>query len=187
MTARQDFRPSRQAGVSLIEVLVAIVVLAFGLVSVALLQTSALQNNFVSNQYTLAAAVAQGLSESMRGNRDGVISDSYDFAAGAVPPAPDTDCAVDPCSAAQRAAWDIAATYSNLADVTRYANVPEGPTQQLPNGQLQVACADAAACDDRSPRVISVYWDADRVGATTYGCNPAEPTDLKCFRLVHVP
>ena len=170
----------------MIEILIALLIIAFGLVSIALLQTSAIQNVFVSSQYTLAASIGQGLSEAMRANRAGVIANNYNIAAGTSPGNPTTDCAADACSPADRAQWDLAGAYQALADATGLGNAPEGPEALLPGGQMRIQCADAP-CNNNSPRVINIFWDGDRTGATGLGCNANNAADLKCFRLVHIP
>jgi type IV pilus assembly protein PilV len=178
----------RQAGVSMIEVLIALLVVSFAFVSVAMLQTSAIQNNHTSNQYTVAATVAQGLSEAMRANSQAVVGNSYNLAPGTAPGNPSRNCAAEVCTPAERAQWDLAGTYRALVKNTNYGNAPTGPDGLLPGAVFGVACADAAAaCNELSPRVISVFWDGGRTGATGLNCMPADPADLNCFRLVHIP
>lgn len=176
-------RPRRACGgVSMIEVLIAIVVSAVGLLGLAALQGSALQNNHLSAQYTQAAMLAQSLSESMRANRMAVLAGDYDRNPADDPPDAATDCSTKVCTSSQLAAWDLARLLAQLGpgEYSLSASVP------LASGMLGVVCADAA-CSETSPRVITVYWDAARSGASLQDCDPASPESLQCFRLVHVP
>ena len=73
-------RPSssrRQAGATLIEVLVSVVVLAIGLLGAAGLQSSALRNNESSYERTQMTVLAQGMLDAMRNNLAGVDAASY--------------------------------------------------------------------------------------------------------------
>jgi type IV pilus assembly protein PilV len=62
-------RPRHQAGFSMIEVLIALVVLAFGLLGLALMQTLNLRYTQSAQQRTLAVNLASELLDTMRANR----------------------------------------------------------------------------------------------------------------------
>ena len=64
-----NLRRSRQEGFSMIEVLIAIVVLAIGLLGFALLQTTNLRYTQSANNRTLATNLAYSLLDQMRTNR----------------------------------------------------------------------------------------------------------------------
>lgn len=75
----------QQSGFSLIEVLVAIIVMAFGLLGFALLQTMSLRFAQGANQRTQATNLAYDLLDQMRANR--VVAGQYEdasFNAGSV-------------------------------------------------------------------------------------------------------
>jgi len=73
--------PSLQqaTGFSLIEVLVAILVSAIGLLGVAALQTSALKNNQSALQRSQATTLAYSMMDAMRANRSAAIIGQYDL------------------------------------------------------------------------------------------------------------
>jgi len=173
-----------EQGVTLIEVLVAIVLLAFGLIGIAAMQTAAISNNVLSGEYMQAATLAENMAERMRGNRDGVINGNYLTAAGAVGNPP-VNCYASTCTSANQAAWDLAVWYASVSGTTALGNVPAGPAANLPGAMVSVTCP--ATCDRDAVRMITVYWDGDRNGATGTGCNAGTATDLRCFRLPFVP
>jgi len=199
-------KPQGEAGVTLIEVLIAVFILAFGMLGIAGLQTSALTNNNMSNQYTLATAAAQDMIERMRGNRPGVQSQSYAMVAGTAPSASNVtaNCATTVCTSAQQAAWDIAYWYASLTgSSTGYSNIPTiNSFVKLPSAQASVTCVNPADSNPASPTVactttqpmlwvVKVYWDPNRSAVSTasdyYSCNPASMTALRCISVAAYP
>lgn len=178
---------SRQRGLSLIEVLIALVVIAIGLLGIAGLQTTAVQSNHLAHQYTLAARLAENLAENMRANRLGLLENAYDLPLGDAPAAPSVNCAAARCTPAQLARWQLADWYASVVEMeSAMANTQPHLRGALPRARVGVACTETP-CTDRSLRVITLMWDATRSGATGTGCNPASAADLQCFRLVVAP
>ena len=173
-------------GFSLVEVMVAVLVLAIGLLGIAGLQSAALANNLIAYQYTQAATLAQALIERMRANRQGVIDGSYLLDPGASPPVASLDCSSPGtrCSPRQQAHWDLALLSAQLSADADPSNLPAGPRATLPGSRLSVSCE--ADCSDDALRVITVYWDAARSGATGTRCS-ADPDQLRCLRLGYRP
>lgn len=75
-----------QAGASMIEVLVAVVILSVGLLGLAGLQSAGLTYNQSANARSHASMLAYGLLDSMRANRTVAEQGGYDFGLGASPP-----------------------------------------------------------------------------------------------------
>lgn len=177
---------SGQAGISLIEVLVALVVIAIGLLGVVGLQLTGVQGNYLSYQYLQASASAQSLSDLMQGNKAAVLDGDYLLAAGTVPATPATNCLETACSPRDQAIWDLAVAYRTISGHDFGAAIPDlGPVGVLSGAALSVLCS--GACGDDDARLITIYWDSDRGGADGYGCDPNNDEDLKCFRLPHNP
>lgn len=174
----------RQCGVSLIEVLIAVVILSIGMLGIAGLQTTGMQTSFTSYQYTQAVALAQGMLDRMRANRGQAQAGAYNRSTTDTPSVA-TNCATTSCSAAAQAVWDFGVFYKEVKGGT-VSNVPAGPSGILPGALVSIICADSP-CLPASPHVITVYWDANRTGATGTGCDAAASTDLRCYRLSFVP
>ena len=93
---RFPLRRRNAAGFSMIEVLIALVVLAFGLLGLALLQTMNLRYTKSANQRTQAVNLAGELFDMMRSNRSELSAYSMtkaNFASVTVPP--DAGCSND--------------------------------------------------------------------------------------------
>jgi type IV pilus assembly protein PilV len=71
-------KPSqKQLGVSLIEILVAILILSFGLLGVAGLMTTGMKNTQSSQYRTQASFLAYDIAERMRTNRQAALNGDY--------------------------------------------------------------------------------------------------------------
>lgn len=77
----QDFK--RQNGFSLIELLIAILILAVGLLGVAAMQTYSVKATSNSNLRGIALYLANNMADRIRANRQGFEDGDYDSMAGA--------------------------------------------------------------------------------------------------------
>ena len=89
-------RIKSQRGFTLIEVLIAIVVLAIGLLGLAGLQASSLKNNTSAYTRSQAQLLAYDMLDRLRANREGVINGSYDDLLSSTPS--DPNCITSGCS-----------------------------------------------------------------------------------------
>lgn len=96
---------SRSDGFSLVEVLVALLVLSIGLLGLAALQVTGIKFNHQSYQRTQATVLAYEIADRMRANPQGL--DSYIISPSATTPSYSADCAATVCTAAQLAAYDL--------------------------------------------------------------------------------
>lgn len=80
----------KQAGVSMLEVLVAILVLSLGLLGLGGLQATGLRNSYSAYLRAQAAQFAFDMTDRMRANRAAAISGQYDLAMNASAPAGST-------------------------------------------------------------------------------------------------
>lgn len=81
MTPKVYFIPARQIqrqrGVSLLEVLIAVLVLSVGLLGVAGLQTANIRNTQSAHQRTLAVLLASSMGERIRANAPAALNGSF--------------------------------------------------------------------------------------------------------------
>jgi len=75
---------SAQRGVTLIETLVALLVMSIGLLGVAGLQMTSLQNNRGAHMRSQASVLAYAIADRMRANRTVALASQYNVAFGAV-------------------------------------------------------------------------------------------------------
>ena len=157
-------RARRAFGFTLVEVLLALLVLALGVIGGAAMQLAALRTRHQSALLSSAALLASGMAERMRMNAAQLQQDDsanpylgvdYDAASGAHPAAPASLCfAPAACSSTQLASFDIYELQQQLRT-------------SLPGGRL-VICRDALA------------WNAGRQ-ALDWACSgaPGAPIVIK--------
>jgi len=85
-TLRRQSRPRRPDGVGLIEVMVAVVVLSFGMLGLAAMQALALRNSQSALQRSQAVVHAYAMFDAMRANRDAALVGRYDIPMTCAPP-----------------------------------------------------------------------------------------------------
>lgn len=122
-----------QTGASLLEVLIAMLIMSYGITGIALLMAATLQHSKTSLYQLVALQIATELAESMRANTDGFMADAYGKtdtysstrAAATVP-----NCATPArCTSSEIASIDKA----HLANRLRLS-LPGGDFQMLRNG-----------------------------------------------------
>jgi len=121
-TISDPSRPTRSTGFTLIEVLVALFVLAIGLLGLAMLQTTGLRFNTNSYSRTQATYVAYDIVERMRANFTGFTAGNYDtkttaaansaISAFASCKSSTCDCNTTVCDPATLAKYDLGQWYS---------------------------------------------------------------------------
>ena len=104
-------KQTRQTGFSLLEVLIALLVLAVGLLGLAALQNMGLRLNSQSYERTQATILIDDMIDRMRSNPAGVKAGNYNAlvpALTSVPPAATQNCEATVCSSASAvASYDV--------------------------------------------------------------------------------
>ena len=151
-------------GFTLIEVLIAIFVLAIGLLGVAGMQAFAVKNTQSANFRLVASMLATDITDRMRSNYEGVINGYYNKPLVADYNSPMAACATSAgCTPEQLAQNDLAEWAARVAAA-------------LPNG-VGVVCVDStpadgttsasAACNNvgSAVYVVKIWWLDDRSAA----------------------
>lgn len=157
---------SRQAGVGLIEVLVALVVVSFGVLGMAGLQLTGMKHSTNSFNRSKALMLTENMATRMRLNPQGVLDGDYnnfDSQANAAfcnaKPAPycqaSKGAVAQHCSVAELAVFD---KFSVACGDWGPGGANAGVHGMLPQGsRLQVLCDDAACAADTS-YTLTVSW-----------------------------
>lgn len=151
-------------GFTLIEVLVALIVLSIGLLGLAGLQTVSLRGNHSAYLRGQATLLAYDMADRMRANLSAVKSGNYNN-----PTLPSTipNCESSDCTPSSMAQYDISRWRTAIAGW-----LPSGAGVVCIDGDLDddddtpVATPDAPKCDNdgSAPYVIKVWWDDNRSG-----------------------
>jgi type IV pilus assembly protein PilV len=156
-----------QQGFSLLEVLIALVILAMGMLGIANMLLLAHKTN--SSSYTRQQAVqsAYDIIDRIRANRQAAISGNYNVnnlvssGTPTAPSAPSANCNTSTCSSTQMAAYD---TWFWLAS----------DVAQLPNGCGSVTTAVSGVS---TLVTVTVQWD-DSPAKRALGDSTSTPTQL---------
>lgn len=136
-----------QRGFTMVEALVALVVLAIGLLGIAALYLDSLRAGRTAIYRTQAVNLAADLADRIRANRQGVVAYTTGFDDAAATYTEDANCD-DPAVGCLPA--DLAGT-----DLARWKTALE---QQLPGGQGEVQVTAPNAAGDPGTYVITVRW-----------------------------
>jgi type IV pilus assembly protein PilV len=156
-----------QQGFTLLEVLIAMVVLSIGLLGLAGLQANSLKNNTSAYQRSQASIFAYEMLDRIRANHTGLVDGEYDDLMSGT--TSDPGCITTGCTVAQMAQYDAYLWKTQLADT-------------LPSGQGTVL-----GSGDGSVFTITVMWDDERSGVTGTDCSGDPTVDLTCFVLSTIP
>jgi len=153
----------RHGGFTLLEVMVALLVLSIGLLGLAALQTGGLRTGQQADLRSRAVQATTDMVERMRANPAGLMAGQYEISRNRAP---------RHTAATGRALIDLADWRASLA--------------RLPDGQGEVIrCRTCAGSAARAIHVVTVWWNESRDPATRgFHCPPRSADDLRCFRLV---
>lgn len=150
-----------QSGFSMIEVLVTVLILSFGLLGMANLITAGMRANTTAQYRSIATQQTLDMADRMRANLAGVRAGSYDAIAADIPVA--NDCFAAECDFGQMATYDQAQWNTINAAV-------------LPNG------VGTVAGDLANGFLITLMWaEKDMGGIVDPTCLDGTPADTRCF------
>jgi len=156
----------RAPGFSLVEVMVALIVMSVGLLGVAKMQAAALSNTAIASTRSLAAIEASSLASSMHANRgywsSPGVATTIALSGTTVTPnvAPFTDCVAMTCPPAALAAYDLQKWTGEALEVLPpdyLATITCTPTDTPPNCTIQIQWAEKS---------VSVNKDGQTKAAT---------------------
>lgn len=133
----------RQRGFALLEVLIAVVVLAIGLLGMAALQSSALRNNQSSLERTQAVILSYSILEAMRANLTAARQGNYNMAATSTVPSAGSTLHANDLNA-----W--------MTNVQASLNDPAA--------SAAIACTPPVAPDPSRLCTITITWNDSRGG-----------------------
>ena len=146
------YRP-RQRGFTMIEVLIAVIVMAIGLLGLAGLQATGIRNNHTAYLRSQATLLAYDIVDRMRASRSRAVANlnqlsSYGVSVGESVSSSGTDCTSGYCSPSAMANYDLWQWKDSLSQV-----LPLG------DGSVTVAMNGGIVT-----LTIAVQWDEDRDG-----------------------
>ena len=148
-----------QQGVSLVESMIALLVISIGLLGIAALQITSMKQNNSALHHSQAVWIASNMSERIRANFGAF--DSYAAAGGIdTDTSPTQDCHAGPCNIQQLVDGDAADWATEV--------------QNLPAGRGTVT-------GTATMLTIRVMWDDEGTGASGIACGSNPAVDLTCY------
>jgi type IV pilus assembly protein PilV len=151
-------RRDAQQGVTILEILVAILIISFGLLGTAGMQAIGLKASVSANQRTAATLLAYDAADRMRANMGGVAAGAYhNYTATTVATCLSAGCSTSEMAQNDMAEWNAAiaaALPSGIGIVCRDSSPDDGSG----NGSVIVAGCDGIG----NAYVIKIWWLEDR-------------------------
>lgn len=190
-----------QRGVTLLENMIALVVLSVGLLGLAGLQVYTLSGTSNSSYRIVAMQQAQNMADRIRANQAGIYNTTTPAYTAIVPNA-SISAASPPtpnCSSTQRCTPSQLANYDEYEwQLANMALLPGDPSVaggyvsgnlllSAASAQIPVNTVKGIPGPPRMRYIITMRWDGNRTNATGINCNPSVSTDLSCYVLVVDP
>jgi type IV pilus assembly protein PilV len=152
---------ARQRGVSIIESMIALLVISIGLLGIASLQITAMRQNTTALNHSQAVWMGYNMADRVRAN----LSQFTNYAGVDTSQSYSQDCMGSSCSNAQMV----------TADAAEWATHVQG----LPGGRGMIT-------GDATELAITVMWDDEGTGATGTNCTSDPAVDLTCYTVTLV-
>ena len=157
-----------QSGFSLLEVLVSMLIIVFGLLGMAGMQLLAVNNTETARYNTMAAMFASSMAAKMQGNSaywsspPGAPPNLVTINGTSVingPPFTSADCVAAVCNATQIAYYDLSSWGQSLLGSVNGTVAAQG----LPNGNANISCPSG------SPAVctLTIFWNEKNIALIT--------------------
>lgn len=146
----------KNKGYSLLEVMVAVVIMSIGLTALGLLQVANVQNSYNANNRAVAAMAAQSMADRIRANLSAYESGTFANVAGTagVLGGCSDGTGATTCTAQQMAQDDLARWQAELA-----TTLPQGGgVVCVDDGQLDDGNPGAPQCSGNGNTVVKVFW-----------------------------
>ena len=145
------------SGFSLIEVLITILIISFGMLGIAGMMLRSIQSGTISNARSVAVWQANEMADRMRANLGGLRAGDYKSLVYATVSSCPSACLTTKCSSAEQAAFDFCMWNAQNQ-------------QALPFGRGSVTLAPGANCSTSQYFCafdIDVSWDEEKTGVTS--------------------
>ena len=165
-TIHTFLRPGRVAGFSLIEVLIALVILSVGLLGIAAMVSVSLKAKDSSYMQTQATSLAQNILDRMRANHGAAETGNYNtsFSTTYLSPPACVGSGIT-CSPAQMATFDLADWKADIANT-----LPSFSSGTSAQGEITTV-----AVAQMTQVTISIRWNDQRANAALSSSTTAAP------------
>ncbi len=159
---------TRNAGSSLLEVLVTMVILSIGLLGYAGMQVSSMRSTETGRMRSEVIALASDISDRLKANLQQANAGAYNGSFSEKPSPP--DCDSNACTSQQMRRQDLSSWYERLS------TLPDGKGR-ISKTTITIDGVDATLI------TISLCWNEGRIAAPTPDCPPQSGNALQLFQI----
>lgn len=164
MTRLVEYRfRSKQQGVGLVEVLVALMVFSMGMLGIASLQIITKRSSFEAQQRQEAVLIANDMISRIKNSGLTPVQiktsfDGQDFSAASTPNTPTTNCLTSDCTVGQLVAYDLFSWHKNIYGSS--VSVGSGLSAKNVSGLTSAkGCIDVSEVSSKTTKVtVTVAW-----------------------------
>lgn len=167
-------RQRRDRGFTLLEVLVALLIVSIGLLGLAGLQVASINNTNTSRVRGLAAIQAGSLAAAMHANPAYWQNISVSTSLSNIPSTPASGCSSSSCTASQIAGYDVATWTSDLASLA------------MPSASGAFQCTPANASGPVSC-TITISWSEKTVNVNSLSSTASSAISTASYQMVVQP
>ena len=148
----------RQRGLTLVESMIALLVISIGLLGIAALQLTAMQQNATALNHSQAVWIAYDMADRVRAN----ITQFANYAGIDTANTYEQDCMGGDCNTGEMVTSDAADWAAQVGNLPSGRGIIAGNANQI---------------------TISVMWDDEGTGATGTSCGNDPTVDLTCYSI----
>lgn len=157
---------ANQGGFTLLEIMIAMVIFAIGLLGLAGLQAMSLQNDHASYSRSQAILLAYEMADRIRTNPAGSVNYIIDANTNVVAGYTGSNmCTANNCTITDMVKYDMGLWKASVAAL-------------LPSGKASISNPST------NNHVITIHWDEERTGVTGTTCPNPGAADLSCFQIL---
>ena len=163
----------RESGFTLLEVLIALVVLSVGLLGIAAMMNFSLKANDSAYMRSQATALSYDIVDKMRANQTAALNSDYNIAIGqSISSPPDCLGAANTCSPAELAQYDL----------NQWKQLLDSSTDGIPCGDGSVSLTTS---NGYSVVTVTIQWDDSRAQNDALAAGRSAGTPGSCQQLTN--
>lgn len=154
---------AKESGFTLLEILIAVLVLSIGLLGLAALQITGLKSNQSAQYRSMATTLSYDMADRIRANKTAEQADEYSISLGTAPSGSATNCTSSTCDTSAMATYDMTYWKCSLGNWNNETICGTTAGKLAIKGDLPLG--DGSISKTGDIYTITVAWDDNRSGS----------------------